>query len=261
MTLRSWRRDGGAAAVLLMALLAPGGAAGQIPDTTSMAPGAAVDSMVADSLALAESLTATDSLPTPDWSVPMPEAARAALAYVTDASPDTPGGMGLLQVARQEAEIALQHVRLAERDSTDLASMTRHVAHVLHALDPTEVGAGPGLGYGVRPAARAMTTRLQEAARVEAVPGVLRFHAPIAVQAARGADARATEAVTVARSVQRAASAAEGRRLVRRLAEVVRTMTYGSDGDSDGRIGHTEEESGLAQVAYHLELMRRVTAR
>lgn len=191
----------------------------------------------------------------------MPEAARAALAYVTDASPDTPGGMGLLDVARQEAEIALQHARLAGRDSTDLANMTRHVAHVLHALDPTEVGAGPGLGYGVRPAARAMTARLQEAGTVEAVPGVLRFHAPISVQAARGADARATEAVTVARSVQRAASAAEGRRLVRRLAEVVRSMAYGSDGDNDGRIGHTEEESGLAQVAYHLELVRRVTAR
>lgn len=261
MTLRWWARVGGAPAALLVAFLAPEGAAGQIPDTTSTEPRAAVDSMVADPLAAADTLTATDSLPAPDWSAPMPEAARTALAYVTDASPDTPGGMALLEVARQEAEIALQHVRLAGRDSTDLANMTRHVAHVLHALDPTEVGAGPGLGYGVRPAARAMTTRLQEAARVEDVPGVLRFHAPIAVQAARGAGTRATEAVTVARSVQRAASAVEGRRLVRRLAEVVRTMTYGSDSDSDGRIGHTEEESGLAQVAYHLELVRRVAAR
>lgn len=261
MTPRCWSRIGGAAAVLLVACLAPGGAEGQVPDTTSMAPEAAVDSMVADTLAVVDTITVADSLPTADWSAPMPDAARTALAYVTDASPDTPGGMGLLQVARQEAEIALQHARLAGRDSTDLANMTRHVAHVLHALDPTEVGAGPGLGYGVRPAARAMTTRIREAARVGAVPGMLRFHAPIAVQAARGADARATEAVTVARSVQRAASVAEGRRLVRRLVEVVRTMTHGSDGDSDGRIGHTEEESGLAQVAHHLELVRRVTAR
>lgn len=257
----AWRGVDAAAAALLVALLAPGVAEGQIPDTTSTEPMSAVDSMVDDTLTVGDPLTAEDSLPIPDWSAPMSEAARAALSYVTDASPDTPGGMGLLEVARQEAEIALQHARLAGQDSTNLANMTRHVAHVLHALDPTEVGSGPGLGYGVRPAARAMTTRLEEAARDEAVPGVLRFHAPFTVQAARGADARATEAVALARSVQRATSAAEGRRLVRRLTDIVRTMTYGSDSDGDGRIGHTEEEAGLAQVAHHLELVGRVTAR
>lgn len=257
MSLARWRRDDAAAGILLLVLgtLTAHGVEGQIPDTTSMAPMASADSMADDTI------TVADSLPTPDWSAPMPQAAQTALGYVTEASPDTPGGMGLLEVARQEAEIALQHARLAGRDSTDLANMTRHMTHVLHALDPTEVGAGPGLGYGVRPAARAITTRLQEAARVEGVPGVLRFHAPFAVQAARGAEARATEAVTVARSVQRAASAAEGRRLVRRLAEVVRTMAYGTDSDGDGRVGHTEDEGGVAQVVHHLELVRRVTAR
>lgn len=263
MSLVRWRREGSGATAFLLALVfvASDGAAGQIPDTTSMEPEAAVDSVDGGMLTVADTLPVADSLPTPDWTAPMPQAAQTALGYVTEASPDTPGGMGLLEVARQEAEIALQHARLAGRDSTDLANMTRHMTHVLHALDPTEVGAGPGLGYGVRPAARAMTTRLQEAARVEGVPGVLRFHAPFAVRAARGAEARATEAVTVARSVQRAASAAEGRRLLRRLAEVVRTMTYGTDSDGDGRVGHTEDEGGVAQVAHHLELVRRVAAR
>lgn len=255
MTLPCSRRAAGAIASLSMVLLTAGGVEGQIPDTTSMEPVTSVDSATGDTLAV------SDSLPTPDWSAPMPDRARTALAYVTEASPDTPGGMGLLEVGRQEAEIALQHARLAGQDSTDLASMTRHMPHVLHALDPTEVGTGPGLGYGVRPAARAMTTRLQEAATTEGIPGVLRFHVPFALQAARGADARASEAVAVARSVQRATSAAEGRRLVRRLADVVRAMTYGSDGDGDGRIGHTRDEGGLAQVAHHLELVRRVVAR
>ena len=195
------------------------------------------------------------------WSAPLPMQAADHLGDVTSSAPGTPGGRGLLPLAREEAEIAARHVRLAARDSTDLANMKRHMTHVLHALDPSEARSGPGLGYGVRRAARDMAARIEAASDVAGAPGALTFHGSFAARAARGAAGGVTEAVEVARAVERAVSALQGRQLLRRLDQAVRAVAYGTDGDGDGRIGYAMEESGLAQVGYHLELLSRVTTR
>ena len=245
--------------IVLIAVTGPTATAAQLPDSVT-ADSLTSDSLAGDTRATTDPTASSDTLPT-DWSAPLPMAARTTLEYVVATSPDTPGGMGLLETAQAEARIALEHVNLAGRDSTSLANMTRHVPHVLHAIDPVEAGAGPGMGYGVRRAARAMQDRLEELRRMDDLPGVLRFHVPFALQAARGAEARATEAIAVARALQRATSAAEGRRLVRRLDAAVRAMAYGSDRDDDGRIGYAEDESGVAQIGHHLSLVGRVTAR
>ena len=93
----------------------------------------------------------------------------------------------------------------------------------------------------------------------EDIPGVLRYHAPWVARAARGTMARTNEVTDLARQVQRASSAVVAHRLVRRLADAVRAMTYGYDADGDGRIGHTEAEMGLAQVRHHLNIVERLT--
>lgn len=244
----------GMALALMVAMAAPTVTTAQLPDSI------AVDSLTGATRATADPTAASDTLPA-DWSASLPMSGRTTLDYVVGASPDTPDGMGLLETARAEARIALEHVHLAGRDSASLSNMKRHVPHVLHAIDPAEAGGGPGMGYGVRRAARGMQDRLEELARMDDLPGVLRFHLPFALQAARGAEARANEAIAAARELQGATSAPEGRRLVRRLDAAVRAMAYGSDRDDDGRIGYKEDESGVAQVGYHLSLVRRVTAR
>lgn len=223
----------------------------QVIDTLQVA-----DTIGTDSLALA-----ADSVPPPGaYDAPIPEGAATHLDHITSAYPDAPGGMGLVPAGMAEAEIAAEHVRLAGRDSTNLSNMVRHIAHVLHAIDPAEVGQGPGMGYGFKRAAEGVLTHLELAmASGEELPGVLELHAPYVERAARGASARADQAIELARGIQRASSAREANRLVRQLDHVVRAMAYGDDRDGDGRIGYTEAESGLAQVEYHLTLVRRVT--
>lgn len=189
----------------------------------------------------------------------LPPTAANALAYILSAAPDTPGGMGLLDTGRAEAEIALQHAAFAGRDSTDLGNMQRHMAHVIHAVDPGQGSQGPGMGYGVKQAARQIVAQIEGARNVEGVPGVLSFHAPRVAMAARGTMARVDEVVALARQVQSAGSASTGNRLVKRLADAVRAMAYGFDRDGDRRIGQTEDEMGLAQVGHHLELVERLT--
>lgn len=195
----------------------------------------------------------------PPYAGPLPPTAANALAYILTAAPDTPGGTGLLETGRAEAQIAMQHVAFAGRDSLALGNMQRHMAHVIHAVDPGQGSQGPGMGYGVRRAARQILVQLEAMQNVEGIPGVLIFHAPRAAMAARGTAARVDEVVSLARQVQSASSAQAGHRLVRRLADAVRAMAYGSDRDDDRRIGHTEDEMGLAQIGHHLAVVQRLT--
>ncbi|NNF38962.1 MAG: hypothetical protein HKN71_09855 [Gemmatimonadetes bacterium] len=201
---------------------------------------------------------AADTLERP-YAGPLPPTAANALAYILSAAPDTPGGMGLLATGRAEAEIALQHAAFAGRDPTNLGNMQRHMAHVIHAVDPGRGSQGPGMGYGVKQAARQILAQIEGARNVEDVPGVLTFHAPRVAMAARGTMARVDEVVALARQVQSAGSASTGDRLVNRLADAVRAMAYGFDRDGDRRIGYTEDEMGLAQVGHHLALVERLT--
>ncbi len=224
------------------------------------------DRPAADALARAADPLAADTLgddPSPGvpYGGPLPPEAATQLGYVIRAYPEAPRGVGLIDAGMAEARVAMEHVALAGRDSTDLSGMTRHMAHVLHAIDPVEVGSGPGAGYGFRRAARGVAAHAEQLAEMREVPGVVTFHAPHAVRAARGAVLQADDAIDLARQVQRATSAAAARGLLRRLADAVRWMAYGGDRDGDGRIGHTEAESGLAQARYHLALVERVTSR
>ncbi|MDX1495115.1 MAG: hypothetical protein R3253_13685 [Longimicrobiales bacterium] len=243
-----------------LVVAAPLMVAGQLPD--SMPPGAAEADSIDSSAA---------------YTGPLPRPAREALAYILTSSPDTPNGMGLLAVGMAEAEIAAEHVALAGRDTTSLSNMQRHMSHVLHAVDPAEVGQGPGMGYGVRRAARqileqarlleglaatdpgSMGVESEDPGIESEVPGVLRYHAPWVARAARGTIARTQEVTELARQVQRASSARAAHRLVERLANAVRAMAHGYDADGDGRIGHTEAEMGLAQVRHHLSIVERLT--
>lgn len=253
MTPRRRCRSGLLPAVLFPAfLLAPAASAAQVVDTL------AVDTLATDAAQDGDSVEAADSQAV-RYAGPLADAAAQRLGYLTTASPDTPAGMGLIATGLAEAEIALEHVSLAGRNAGDLSNMQRHMGHVLHAIDPTEVGRGPGMGFGVVRAARGSLLQIEQLRALEGLPRVVSFHAPYLARAARGALARADEAVALARQVQRASSAAAAHRLVERLDEAVRAMAYGFDRDDDGRIGHTEDEMGLAQVRYHLTLVQRLT--
>jgi len=232
-------------ATVLVTLGAPGDGSAQVRDTIQ----------VVDSTQALDSLGVSDSLAVRP---PLPDDVIAYLASLSEAFADTPGGMGLIDAGMAEAAIAAEHVRLAGADSMNLANMVQNMSHVLHAIDPVEVGNGLGLGYGVKRAAEGVLLQIESAMLVEGVSETVLFHGGYIAGAASATLSRADDAIAMARRIQRTTDPEVALPLVERLAGLVRAMTFGADSDRDGRIGFPSTEAGLAQVRYHLDLIRRV---
>jgi hypothetical protein len=227
-----------ARAAVLMACtlpLAPLGVAGQVTDTT----------MVPDTSGLVRALTLSPEI-------------VGQLETLTTSAFDTPYAMGLIPTGMVEAALASEYVSIAGSDSLDVRRMTGNMTHVLHAIDPTLVASGLGLGYGFRRAAEGVRNAITLAASAPGASDVLLYHASFIEEAATGAMAKADDAVALARTIRSSTDPETIRPLLDRLARLVRAMAYGEDADGDGRIGSTGAEAGLAQAAYHLSLVRRV---
>jgi len=244
-------------ALALCTAVLPVSVTAQIPDSTQVADSIQVldSSQATDSILISGSTQALDSMPV---RAPLPDVVLTHLAYLTEAFAEAPGGMGLIPAGMAEAEIAAEYVRLAGQDSNNLDQMVQNMAHVLHAIDPNEVGNGFGLGYGVRRAAESVITNIEVVVNSEEVPENVLFHLSYATGAASGALLRAEQAIALARQIQRATDPEVALPMIETLAELVRAMAYGDDADGDGRIGYSAMESGLAQATYHLTLLRRV---
>ena len=251
-------RTGWSALCLTAILIAPAKAAAQDPDSalaandTTLSP---VDTVLVTPPDLEASWSASVL---PKAVIPME--AQRHLAHLAERFPEAPGQVSLLKIAMLEGEIATAWVRVAGVDTLDITRMTDAMNHVIHAMDPTEVRSGNGMGYGFRRAAqdiRIHADMLQKAAPDTISPAIA-FHAPFVSHAAYVAQARADDVVVLARQVQSAQDVNSALPLIDRLAETIRTMMYGEDVDSDGRIGRHETEFGLAQAAYHIALVYRM---
>lgn len=177
--------------------------------------------------------------------------------HVADAFRGTPDEMGLLPTAMAEAEIALQHATLASQDPSDLDAMKRHAGHVRHALDPSAVESGPGLGYGaVRAAERTAHYISLAAASVGATPPV-QTHAEHVETAARNAVANGEAAMELSQEILESEDADAAAELLEEMLDLITAMVEGVDADGDGQVGWQEDEGGLAQAETHLALLRR----
>lgn len=253
-----------AAAALFAAAAVPAALLGQDPDSVRVSPDSAL-AAPADTVALGTGIDSLGfgGLPQAggfDSDSVFPPQARIHLGHLAEGFSDTPSGMGLLKTAMLEGEIAAAWVRVAGVDTLDLGRMHRAMDNVLHAIDPLRVSSGAGMGYGFRRAAEGVATHAELAivAAPDSVAPTLAFHGPYMTRAARAARARADDAVALAIRVRAAQDTDTALELIEGLAETVRGMMYGEDRDGDGRIGHTEDEVGLAQAAYHLSLVYRV---
>ena len=103
--------------------------------------------------------------------------AHAHIGHVMTGWHDAPDGMGLLPVAQAEAAIAAQHANLAISKPSDIDSIRLHSGHVLHAIDPVEIEAGPGLGYGLERAAGGVRAHIGYAAGSADTPDNVKLHA------------------------------------------------------------------------------------
>jgi len=186
-----------------------------------------------------------------------PSQVQASLGSLATAFPNTPGGNGLIPTALAEAEIAVQHAELAIADSLDFFGMRRHAGHVIHALDPSVVGDGPGLGYGVKRAANEAMLQAQMAASADSVSENVAMHAQRMITALTSTLQRVDETVTLARRLENASSLSIAWPLALRLDLLCRAVLYGTDANRDGIIGSEAPDGGVRQASYHLEALMR----
>lgn len=183
--------------------------------------------------------------------------AHTHMGHVADGFRGTPEGQGLLPTAIAEAEIAARHAGLAARDPSNLEAMQNHTRHVLHAIDPSTVENGPGLGYGVKPAAEGVARHIELAASAEGASDGVSTHSTHVATSARNVVARSDRIVELGNQVLAATSASEAASVLEELNEVAQQLIPGTDANGDGRTGWQEGEGGLEQAQTHMGLMQR----
>ena len=177
------------------------------------------------------------------------------LGHVLNSFGDTPGEGGLMPTAVAEAKTAAQHATLGARDPSNLAMMKTHAGHVINAIDPTIVTAGPGMGYGLKRAALNIATHMDLAAKSQgASPNVI-THAGHVSTASRTVAARCDQAIAVAKQIQAATTPAEAAGLMNQLVSLTNQLTAGVDANGDGKITWQDPEGGLQQAQEHIKLL------
>ncbi len=174
------------------------------------------------------------------------------IGHVVNSFSDTPNGMGLLPAAFAEARTAAQHAGLAGK-ATTLDGMKLHAGHVINALDPTVVPAGPGLGYGAKKAALAAATHIELAAKAAGASQNVIMHSEHIATALRNAAATADKAVAVAQQVQAATTTAQATALLSQLVSLCNQVLNGVDAQNTGRVSW--QTGGLQQAQEHVDLM------
>ena len=177
------------------------------------------------------------------------------LGHVVNGFGEAPALMGLLPATMAEARIAIGHATLASRQPTNLEYMKTHAGHVIHALDPTLVTAGPGLGYGVKKAANSVITHIGLAAKTEGATPSVTVHALHIETCARNTIVRADQLLALAQKVIASTNAADAAAIVTQMVSLAEQLIEGADTNNDGRITWEPNEGGLRHADEHAKLM------
>jgi hypothetical protein len=180
---------------------------------------------------------------------------KTHMGHVTTSFQGTPNMQGLLPTALAEAKIAAQHAALAVKSEGNLDAMKLHAGHVLHALDPSIEAKGPGLNYGVKPAAMGVAMHIYLAAQAPGASKNVMTHSIHVATSANNVMKRADEMIAVAQQIRSAKTAAEAAPHVAHLNMVAQQLYAGLDANKDGQVGWQNGEGGLQQAEMHMQLM------
>lgn len=188
--------------------------------------------------------------------IPVPAtAAGMHIGHVVNSFGDTPDKAGLLPTAMAEARVAAQHAGLAMRNPMNLDMLKLHAGHIINALDPTIVTAGPGKQYGAKKAANAIATHIELAAAAQgATPGEI-MHSKHIATAARTTVTRIDQTIALAQKVQAATDAKAAGEMMNQIVQLCDQILKGADSNNDGRVNWDAPEGGLQQVQEHVTLM------
>jgi hypothetical protein len=182
---------------------------------------------------------------------------REHVGAVADAFQGTPEGRGLLPTAMAEAEIMRRHAALAAADTSNLDAIKLHVGHVLHAVDPTVVASGPGLGYGLKQAAEGAIEHLRMAEDTEGASTAVRARARAVRWATMNVLDRANEIIELGNRIRATTTASEAAALLPELTELTDAVVEGVDANRDGGIGFRRGEGGLEVASQYLATLKR----
>ena len=184
------------------------------------------------------------------------QASHAHMGHVADSWGDAPDEAGLLPTASAEAEIAALHAGLAARAS-GLGSMKAHIGHVLNAIDPSVEPSGPGKGYGVVKAATGAATHIRLAANADGASDNVKLHANHVGTSADNVVQWAKRIVELCAEVKATDDEAAAAEAAQEIEKLTQAILNGRDANGDGRTSWGEDEGGLEQAAFHMNLMKR----
>lgn len=173
--------------------------------------------------------------------------------HIATSFPGAPEARGLAVTIAGEANTAMLHANFAAGDLGNVDAMKTHVRHVLHALDPEQEGEGPGLGFGVRPAAEAIIVHIELAMNTPSASDAVLTHGARVAGAGRATVARVERMIEVARQALAAESAAD----VARQVEVLRELALQLDtGEGQENPGIVNLEDGVYSILIGERLLR-----
>ena len=124
-------------------------------------------------------------------------------------------------------------------------------------IDPSEISSGPGLGFGVKPAAVGASRHIRMAADSEGASGNVTTHTQHVETSANNTVQRADKLIALAKAIQEATTVASAATAAERLNTLAAQLISGHDANGDGRIGWQENEGGLQQAEQHANIMKK----
>jgi hypothetical protein len=183
-------------------------------------------------------------------------AAAQHVAHLTTSFRGAPENRGLIVTASAEANAAMMHANFAGGDPANLEAMKAHVGDVLRVLDPS-YGTGPGLGFGLKPAAEAIIAHIELAMSAEGASPSVRALGPDLAAAARGVIARCDRIIELGERLYVAGSAAEAALLVAEIRTLTLALDTGEGNDLDaGQGGMTHVEAQAYEILSGEGLLR-----
>jgi hypothetical protein len=182
------------------------------------------------------------------------------VGHVADAFTGTPQGQGLLPTARAEADIMVRHLALAAGDVADLEAIKMHVGHALHAVDPTVVTMGPGLGYGLKRAAQEAAEHVGYVRDDDGASTRVKIYAHQVAGAALTTVDRCDEFIEKAQELREATTAEAAADLLEELTTLGNQIIHGRDANNDNGIGPRYGEGGLEQARQSLAVLKTTVA-
>lgn len=193
-------------------------------------------------------------------SAPAQEGAHAHILQVVNPEATAVEELGFLRQAVGEAGTAAEYASFAaggQQRPGDLRAMKTHARNVLHALDPTRVESGPGLGFGFFEASRKTIEHVEMAADASDATDNVRTHAIHVVSCVRNAIERAHGMLQIVERILATESADEADRLSDQLDALGFQLRNGVDANGDGRVTWHEGEGGLYIAQQHMQLLMR----